>query len=52
MLMRFDLFCELNRLTQSRASSATAAMPMDAYRHGDEYIMHFDVPGWMPPRSG
>jgi HSP20 family protein len=45
MLMRFDPFRELDRLTQTLASPATAVMPMDAYRHGDEYIVHFDLPG-------
>ena len=45
MLMRFDPFRELDRLTQNLTSPATAVMPMDAYRHGDEYIVHFDLPG-------
>ena len=45
MLMRFDPFRELDRLTQNLASPTTAVMAMDAYRHGDEYIVHFDLPG-------
>ena len=45
MLMRFDPFRELDRLTQNLTSPATAVMPMDAYRHGEEYIVHFDLPG-------
>jgi HSP20 family protein len=45
MLMRFDPFRELDRLTQTLTSPATAVMAMDAYRHGDEYIVHFDLPG-------
>ena len=46
MLMRFDPFRELDRLTQNlTATPAAAIMPMDAYRHGDEYIVHFDLPG-------
>jgi HSP20 family protein len=28
--------------------SRPAAMPMDAYRHGDEYVVHFDLPGVSP----
>ena len=45
MLMRFDPFRELDRLTQNLTSPAAAVMPMDAYRHGEEYIVHFDLPG-------
>ena len=46
MLMRLDPFRELDRLastTFGRQSSSVLAM--DAYRHGDEFVVHFDVPG-------
>jgi HSP20 family protein len=52
MLMRFDPFAELDRLTQQvwdrgRAMSSSF-MPMDAYRSGDRYVVHFDLPGVEP----
>ncbi|HUP75152.1 MAG TPA: Hsp20/alpha crystallin family protein [Acidimicrobiales bacterium] len=28
--------------------SRPAAMPMDAYRHGDQFVVHFDLPGVDP----
>jgi HSP20 family protein len=54
MLMRTDPFRELDRLTQqvfgNMAGTWTrpTAMPMDAYRTGDEFIVHFDLPGVAP----
>jgi HSP20 family protein len=50
MLMRFDPFRELDRLTQSLSQSplAPSAMPMDAYRHGDEFVINLDLPGVDP----
>lgn len=52
MLMRTDPFRELDRLTQQLTSSGTwsrpAAMPMDAYRDGDDYVVAFDLPGVAP----
>ena len=52
MLMRTDPFRELDRLTQQVFGNTTlgtwsrpAAMPMDAYREGDTFVVHFDVPG-------
>lgn len=52
MLMRTDPFRELDRITQqffgSNASgtwSRPSAMPMDAYREGDEYVLALDLPG-------
>ena len=46
MLMRFDPFRELDRLTeQLRSTAVPGAMPMDAYRQGDEFLVHFDLPG-------
>ena len=47
MLMRTDPFRELDRLTQQMLGSAArpAAMPMDAYRQGDSFYVHLDLPG-------
>jgi HSP20 family protein len=45
MLMRFDPFRELDRLTQQLGTSRPSAMPMDAYRRGDRFLVHFDLPG-------
>ena len=47
MLMRTDPFRELDRLTQQVLGTAArpAAMPMDAYRHGEAFYVHFDQPG-------
>src|SRR3954466_11345844 len=55
MLMRTDPFRELDRLTQKVFGnnaqgtwSRRAAMPMDAYRAGGEFVVVFDLPGVSP----
>ena len=50
MLMRTDPFRELDRLTQQVFGTAArpAAMPMDAYRQGDSFYVHLDLPGIKP----
>ncbi|MBK3627045.1 MULTISPECIES: Hsp20/alpha crystallin family protein [Streptomyces] len=56
MLMRTDPFREFDRIAQQffgpAAGSGTdhhpAAMAMDAYRSGDEFLVHFDLPGIDP----
>jgi HSP20 family protein len=50
MLMRTDPFRDLDRLTQQMFGTVArpAAMPMDAYRKGDEFFVHFDLPGIDP----
>src|SRR6185437_4521802 len=47
MLLRTDPFRELDRLTQQVLGTAArpAAMTMDAYRDGDNFYVHFDLPG-------
>jgi HSP20 family protein len=47
MLMRTDPFRELDRLTQQAfgTPSRPAAMPIDAYRRGDEFVVELDLPG-------
>jgi len=55
MLMRTDPFRELDRFAQQVLGAATpgtwskpAAMPMDAYRTGNEFVVCFDLPGVDP----
>jgi HSP20 family protein len=49
MLMRFDPFREVDRLfDQFTTPGRPAAMPMDAYRRGDAFVVHFDLPGVEP----
>jgi HSP20 family protein len=48
MLMRFDPFRELDRLTQTLDRSWPSMLAMDAYRRGEEFIVHFDLPGARP----
>jgi HSP20 family protein len=54
MLMRTDPFRELDRFAQQFFGNQTGtwsgptAMPMDAYREGDQYVVSFDLPGVAP----
>jgi len=52
MLMRTDPFRELDRLAEQLLRPGTwsrpTAMPMDAYRDGDTYVVAFDLPGVDP----
>jgi HSP20 family protein len=50
MLMRTDPFREFDRLAQQVFGTQTrpAAMPMDAYRSGDTFVVHFDLPSVDP----
>lgn len=47
MLMRTDPFRDLDRLTQQMLGTAArpVAMPMDAYREGERFVVRFDLPG-------
>ena len=51
MLVRTDPFRELDRLAAQLMGPAAgtwsrpSAMPMDAYRAGDEFVVMFDLPG-------
>lgn len=47
MLMRADPFHELDRLAQQVFGTAArpTAMPMDAWREGDNFVVEFDLPG-------
>ena len=48
--MRTDPFRELDRVAQQVFGTAArpAAMPIDAYRKGDEFVVLFDLPGVDP----
>jgi len=50
MLMRTDPFRELDRVAQQVFGTAArpAAMPIDAYRQGEEFVVLFDLPGCDP----
>jgi HSP20 family protein len=48
MLMRFDPFRELDRLTESLTQPLVATAPMDAYRHGETFHVAIDLPGVSP----
>lgn len=50
MLLRTDPFRDLDRLAQQilGTSSRPAAMPMDAWRDGDVFLVEFDLPGISP----
>jgi HSP20 family protein len=50
MLMRTDPFCDFDRLAQQAfgTPSRPAAMPIDAYRSADTFVVEFDLPGVSP----
>jgi HSP20 family protein len=50
MLLRFDPFRDLDRLTNELlgAPRVPAPMPMECYRSGDAFYLHFDLPGIDP----
>jgi HSP20 family protein len=46
MVMRFDRFRELEGLMEEvQAGRRAPRLLMDAYRRGDDFIVHFDLPG-------
>jgi HSP20 family protein len=50
-VMRFDPFRDFDRLTEQLLGARTPParmMPMDAFRHGDHFVVHFDLPGVDP----
>ena len=49
MLMRFAPFRDVDRLLeQSFGGDRTPTMPMDAYRRGENFFVHIDLPGVDP----
>jgi len=48
-LIRFDPFREFDRMFDQAVNQARQpSFPMDAYRHGDTIVAHFDLPGVDP----
>jgi HSP20 family protein len=49
-LMRYDPFRELDRLSERLWGSLTrpVLLPMDAYRHGEDFVVKLDLPGIDP----
>ncbi len=47
MLMRFDPFSELDRLSRQLLDTPTkqSLVPMDAWRRGDQFMVQMDMPG-------
>ena len=50
MLMRFDPFRELDRFAQQalRTAGQPGFMALDAYRHDNQFVVTFDLPGVDP----
>ena len=48
MLVRFDPLGELDRMAAESRAARPWQMPMDAYRRGEEFVVHLDVPGVDP----
>jgi HSP20 family protein len=50
MLIRTDPFREFDRLTRQLTGTTAhpAAMPMDAWREGESFVVEFDLPGVEP----
>jgi HSP20 family protein len=51
MLVRTDPFRDFDRLAQQMLGTTArpAAMPMDAWRDGEQIVVEFDLPGDKPP---
>jgi HSP20 family protein len=49
-VLRFDPFQEFDRLSRQVLGSGRGprSMPMEAYRRGDEFFIHLDLPGVNP----
>lgn len=51
MLLRFDPFRDMDRVFDQAFGNGQArrpSFPMDAYRRGEQFIVHFDLPGVDP----
>jgi HSP20 family protein len=51
MLMRFDPFRDVDRLMDQlsgQTAQPTRSFPMDAFRRGDRFLVHLDLPGIDP----
>jgi HSP20 family protein len=49
MMLRFDPMREFDRVfDQAWSQTRAAGVPLDAYRHGDSFVLNFDLPGVDP----
>ncbi len=48
MFMRFDPFADLDRFSRDVWGVKGSIMPVDAYRQGDRFLIHLDLPGVDP----
>ena len=48
MMMRFEPFAELDRFSQEVFGQRAPAVPVDAYRLGERFFLHLDLPGVDP----
>ena len=48
MLLRYDPFREFDRLAEQTFGTARTALPLEAFRHGDEFVINVDLPGVDP----
>ncbi len=50
MLLRFDPFRDMDRVLEQALGqqSRRPSFPMDAYRRGEQFFVHFDLPGVDP----
>jgi HSP20 family protein len=49
MLVRFDPYRDVDRMTEELLRpNRPWSMPMDAYRRGDSFVVHLDIPGVDP----
>ena len=46
--MRFEPFAELDRFSQELFGQRTPGVPVDAYRLGERFFLHLDLPGVDP----
>ena len=49
-VIRFDPFQDFDRLTRQMLGTGRGprSMPMEAYRRGDQFVIHLDLPGVSP----
>ncbi len=48
MLIRFDPYRDFERVTGMWWNGRAPGLPMDAYRRGENFVVHFDLPGVDP----
>lgn len=48
MLMRFEPFAELDRVSQELFGTRNPIVPVDAYKLGERFYIHLDLPGVDP----